>query len=106
MATEAQLRQLGFGYRAKFIVASVKMIDEKGGHKWLESLRGQPLEKVREELISLMGEGNKVADCISLFSLDCADSVPVDTHVFQIAQKLGYVKGMTKQATITDKLYV
>ena len=39
-ATEVKLRQLGFGYRAKFIVASVKMIDEKGGHKWLESLRG------------------------------------------------------------------
>ena len=96
LATEAQLRQLGFGYRAKFIVASVNMIDEKGGHKWLESLRGQPLEKVREELTSLMGVGNKVADCISLFSLDCAGSVPVDTHVFQIAQKLGYVKGMTK----------
>lgn len=61
------------------------MIEEKGGDKWFESLRGKPLEKVRAELVTLMGVGNKVADCIALFSLDCADSVPVDTHVFQIA---------------------
>ncbi len=73
---------MGFGYRAKFIVASVKMIHDKGGYKWLEGLRGQQLDKVREELTSLMGVGNKVADCVALFSLDCAGSVPVDTHVF------------------------
>ncbi|TNV77670.1 hypothetical protein FGO68_gene11284 [Halteria grandinella] len=105
-ATEAELRGLGFGYRAKFIVQSVKMIEEKGGDKWFESLRGKPLEKVRAELVTLMGVGNKVADCIALFSLDCADSVPVDTHVFQIAQKLGYIKGLKFQASMTDKLYV
>jgi len=84
-ATEQQLRQLGFGYRAGFIVASVKMIQEKGGQKWLDDLRGQPLDKVRSELIQLKGVGNKVADCIALFSLDCDGCVPVDTHVFQIA---------------------
>lgn len=31
------------------------------------------------------GVGRKVADCVSLFSLDCRDSVPVDTHVWDIA---------------------
>jgi N-glycosylase/DNA lyase len=58
------------------------MIEEKGGQKWLEGLRGQDLEKVNKELTSLMGVGNKVADCIALFSLDCTGTVPVDTHVF------------------------
>lgn len=58
------------------------MIEDKGGYTWLEGLRGQSNEKVREELTSLMGVGNKVADCIALFSLDCASSIPVDTHVF------------------------
>ena len=82
------------------------MIQEKGGHKWLDGLRGQDLDKVREELTSLMGVGNKVADCIALFSLDCPGSVPVDTHVFQIAQKLGYVKGLNKNSSLTEKLYI
>lgn len=58
------------------------MIEEKGGSGWLEGLRGQKIEKVREELTSLIGVGNKVADCIALFSLDCAGTIPVDTHVF------------------------
>ncbi len=53
-----------------------------------------------------MGVGNKVADCIALFSLDCSGTVPVDTHVFQIAQKLGYVKGLSKTATLNEKLYI
>ena len=105
-ATEHQLRELGFGYRAGFIVSSVKMIQDKGGYKWLDGLRGQPLEKVREELITLKGVGNKVADCVALFSLDCDGCVPVDTHVFQIAQKLGYIKGLKKQTNLSEKLYL
>lgn len=80
--SEKTFRDLGFGYRAKYLVASVKMIEEKGGIEWLESLRGQQNEEVRKELTSLMGIGNKVADCIALFALDCTNSIPVDTHVF------------------------
>ena len=54
--TEAQLRDLGFGYRAGYIVSSVKMIKENGGETWLEGLRDLPndedkIQKVRESLI-------------------------------------------------------
>ena len=61
---------------------SVKYIDEKGGPEWLRGLRGQPAETIREELLEMKGVGRKVADCIALFSLDCASITPVDTHVF------------------------
>jgi hypothetical protein len=33
--TEKQLRDLGFGYRALYIVESVKIIKDKGGINWL-----------------------------------------------------------------------
>ena len=36
-------------------------------------------------LCELPGVGPKVADCVALFSLDQAGTVPVDTHVWQIA---------------------
>mmetsp|Transcript_44877 Transcript_44877/g.43460 ORF Transcript_44877/g.43460 Transcript_44877/m.43460 type:complete len:120 (+) Transcript_44877:551-910(+) len=52
-----------------------------------------------------MGVGNKVADCISLFSMDCSDSIPVDTHVFQIAKRLGYIKGLKDQKSMNEKTY-
>lgn len=61
------------------------MIHEHGGESWLESLRGKDPLVVRQQLTTLKGIGNKVADCIALFSLDCAGTTPVDTHVFQIA---------------------
>ena len=53
---------------------------------WLESLRNAPRQEVQKELVTLMGIGRKVADCISLISLDKMDVIPVDTHVWKIAQ--------------------
>ena len=76
------MRDLSFGYRANYIVESVKMIEKNGGTAWLDGLRGLPHDEVRKALTSLKGVGNKVADCIALFSLDCSGSIPVDTHVF------------------------
>ncbi len=52
-----------------------------------------------------MGVGNKVADCISLFSLDKAECVPVDTHVFQIAQKFKFIsKGTSLNQTVYNSI--
>ena len=59
------------------------MIKERGGVAWLEGLRSEgDHDVIRKELVELKGVGRKVADCISLFSLDCPGLVPVDTHVF------------------------
>lgn len=81
---EEELRALGFGYRAAYIVCSIKQIQEKGGIDWLKGLRKKNFEEIRNELIELKGVGMKVADCIALFSLDCKEAVPVDTHIWQI----------------------
>jgi len=44
-----------------------------------------------------------VADCIGLFSMDCPGIIPVDTHVFQIAQKFNFIK---KTETLNDSVYL
>jgi len=51
IATESDLRNLGFGYRASFIVDSVKTIESNGGEKWLREMRGKDLEIVRKNLM-------------------------------------------------------
>eukprot|EP00048_Salpingoeca_helianthica_P020088 m.4734 g.4734 ORF g.4734 m.4734 type:complete len:352 (-) comp4384_c0_seq1:17-1072(-) len=84
---EEKLRELGFGYRAAFIVKSAQQVIECGGATWLISLRDKPREEVQQSLIELAGVGAKVADCVALFSLDKHDVVPVDTHVLQIARR-------------------
>jgi len=71
------------GYRAKYIVSTVKKVKENGGEDWLLNLRKEKdTDIVVEQLSSLLGVGRKVADCVRLFSLDNNSSIPVDTHVF------------------------
>jgi len=91
-ANEGELRELGFGYRAKYLVLAVKQIKMKGGKEWLNSLCEHESKDILEELVQLSGVGPKVADCVALFSMHQFDLVPVDTHVFQIAQR--YLKHM------------
>jgi len=83
--TEKKLRSLGLGYRAKYVLETAKMLNERGGENWLAELRTKPYAEVQEKLVAFHGIGRKVADCIALFSLDKLEAIPVDTHVWQIA---------------------
>lgn len=88
VATEAELRLLGLGYRAPFIIKSRDLLLEKGGKDYLLRLRGHPdADYVQSELLQLPGVGRKVADCVALFCLGQVNVVPVDTHVQQIAYR-------------------
>lgn len=82
--SEAQLRALGFGYRARYLMETAEQVHQRGGLDWLRGLRELPRQEVRAQLMQLPGVGPKVADCVSLFSLDQPDVVPVDTHVRDI----------------------
>uniref|UniRef100_A0A8C8ZFX1 N-glycosylase/DNA lyase n=1 Tax=Prolemur simus TaxID=1328070 RepID=A0A8C8ZFX1_PROSS len=85
---EAHLRKLGLGYRARYVSASARAILEKqGGLAWLQQLREAPYEEAHKALCALPGVGTKVADCICLMALDKPQAVPVDVHVWQIAQR-------------------
>jgi N-glycosylase/DNA lyase len=101
-ATESDLRMMGLGYRAKFIIETRDLLKEYGGDDYLLKLRTQrDSEAVQEELIKFSGIGRKVADCIALFSLDQNDAIPVDVHVQHIASRdydptvLGEAKSIT-----------
>ncbi len=98
---EAHLRQLGFGYRAKYLHRTAVMISEEQESGWLNSLRNpespvmgikstdaggmlpggrEGYRRAHEELLTLQGVGPKVADCICLMGLGWGEAVPVDTH--------------------------
>ncbi|XP_063320201.1 N-glycosylase/DNA lyase [Pelmatolapia mariae] len=101
---EARLRDLGFGYRARFIQQSAKLILDNHGPQWLEGLRSIPYLEARDALRTLPGVGTKVADCVCLMSLDKPEAVPVDTHVWQIAKRDYKYAANNGQKSITEKL--
>jgi N-glycosylase/DNA lyase len=85
-AREEELFALGFGYRARLVVQAARTLVERG-EQWLYALRDAPYEEAHRQLLTLPGVGHKIADCVCLFSLDKAQAIPVDTHVWQIARR-------------------
>lgn len=53
-------------------------------------LAERPDDEVRDYLISLPGVGPKTAACVLAFSLG-RSAIPVDTHVFRVARRLGFL---------------
>ncbi|MCJ1468489.1 8-oxoguanine glycosylase ogg1 [Pseudocyphellaria aurata] len=121
---EAHLRQLGFGYRAKYLYQTAVLMQEHESG-WLDGLRnpespmlghkvfsaGEMLLGGREgyrsahdQLLALQGVGLKVADCVCLMGLGWGEAVPVDTHVWQIAQR-DYKFGKGKHRSLTKATY-
>jgi len=100
-ATEEELRNMGLGYRAKFIIQTRNLLLECGGEDFLMTLRNKDAESVQNELLKFSGIGRKVADCVALFSLDQSSAIPVDIHVQHIASRdydptvLGTAKSLT-----------
>jgi N-glycosylase/DNA lyase len=80
---EGELRQAGFGYRAKYIQSAARHLIDSGLD--LLALRTEPYGSVHEQLLTIPGVGPKVADCIALMSLDQLGAVPVDTHIWKVA---------------------
>lgn len=102
---ESDLRSMGFGYRAAYVSKTAQQLREMGGRDYLtDVLRTKSYDEAKAELLRLTGVGPKVADCILLMSLDQPASVPVDTHMFQIAAQK-YLPHLKTRKTVTDKVY-
>jgi N-glycosylase/DNA lyase len=81
-ASENGLRECGLGYRAKYVLATVKKItDEKIN---LDDLKNMPYLEARKKLLEFSGVGLKVADCVLLFSLRKLEAFPVDVWVKRV----------------------
>ncbi|XP_050071274.1 N-glycosylase/DNA lyase [Anopheles maculipalpis] len=103
-SVEEKLRELGFGYRAKYIQRSAEKIVLLGDLQWFRQLCQLDYKAAHKELLSLPGIGPKVADCICLMSLGHLQAIPVDTHVFQLAKH--YLPTLAKSQNVTDRQYV
>ena len=77
--TEDELRELNLGYRAPYVQRTAEMVAD--GEARPEGARGLPYEEAREYLTQFVGVGDKVADCVALFSLGYLQAIPLDTWI-------------------------
>jgi N-glycosylase/DNA lyase len=96
---------------SRYLYESSKLVLSHGGAEWLLSLRQLPYAEIQAALVTLPGIGRKVADCISLFSLNQIDVIPVDTHIWAITNRdysshssLLQAMGSSRK-TLTPKIY-
>ncbi len=86
-ATEEELSErLHAGYRCRYIVHTCRQLRENP--VTVKALQAMSLQGARRALCSYMGVGNKVADCILLFTGARQDVFPVDVWVKRIMEEL------------------
>ena len=86
-ATIQDLRALGLGFRDKRIYKTTQMILNKEVD--IDKLKEiNDSNYIKEELLKLDGVGEKVADCIMLFSLRRFDVFPIDVWVRRVMNDL------------------
>jgi N-glycosylase/DNA lyase len=77
-----QLLACNLGYRARYVKAAAERILK--GKICLQHVQSLPYPEAKQELLHIEGVGQKVADCILLFSLDKLNAFPVDRWIHRI----------------------
>ena len=81
----------GLGFRCGRFVEFARMVDR--GEIDLGSLRNVAYEECVRELRSYPGIGDKVADCVAVFSLDHLEAFPVDVRIKKAMEEMYGVTG-------------
>jgi endonuclease-3 len=68
----------------------LEQIEKEQGRISLDALKSMNMAEAEDYLMRLVGVGHKTARCVLLFSLG-KPSLPVDTHVFRVAKRLGLI---------------
>lgn len=98
--TPEELFALKMGFRNKYIYDAVHRL--LSGEVSLDKLEDMPCNEAREELKKIKGVGNKVADCVLLFSLGHREVFPIDVWVRRVVSEL-YFDGQEQSLnTISD----
>ena len=102
-ATIQEIQNCGVGYRAKFIIDAAKMVESRQID--FEQLKKSNYQNAKETILTVPGIGNKVADCILLFSLDKLEAFPLDRWMIRILKKYYLEKFELETKSITEKQY-
>lgn len=86
-STEADLRGLGLGYRAPYLLKTARRIAENP-LRFEAWGRDPDYERAKDQLQTLDGVGPKVADCILLYGFHRLEGFPIDVWIERVMQNL------------------
>lgn len=101
-ASIAELSSCGLGYRAKYVKSAAQAV--RRGQVDFELLKKANYHSARDTLCGIDGIGNKVADCILLFSLEKTDAFPLDRWIVRGLQQ-HYPERFSLGSSLTEKRY-
>jgi len=84
------LRRLGFGYRAPYLVAAARQVNERQVD--LAAVARLPYEEARATLLRLTGVGEKVVECVLLFGFGRFEAFPVDVWIGRVMRRLYFAR--------------
>ncbi len=93
-----KIKKCATGFRAKYIHAANKQVTDQ----YLSTLRKKSYPEAKQELMKLPGIGEKVADCICLFSLGKTEAFPVDVWIERMMTKIYFNGKKTKAKEIRE----
>jgi N-glycosylase/DNA lyase len=102
-ASIQEIRNCGTGYRSNFIIMASEMVYSNEIN--FEYLKKSEYSKAKEIICKVPGIGDKVADCILLFSLDKLEAFPLDRWMIRILEKYYPKTFELSTKSITHKQY-
>jgi N-glycosylase/DNA lyase len=91
LTTENEIRKMKTGFRAKYIKDAAEIVSND--EDWLYSLKGLTYDTALEEIKKIKGVGDKVGNCILLFSMNKYEAFPVDIWMKRIMGEIYGIKG-------------
>lgn len=99
-ADESSLISCKTGFRAKYILDAIKNVSD--GNVDFEKLKDYGTDDARNKLMEIKGVGQKVSDCVLLFSMRRGDVFPTDVWIKRVMEHFYFGGEETKIKTIHE----
>jgi len=102
-ASKNDLLNCGLGYRARAVKEAALNVSNRQID--FDFLKRTNYQNAKDILLQVYGIGNKVADCVLLFSLEKLEAFPLDRWVLRILEKYYTKKFQLQGKSLTEKKY-
>ncbi len=102
-ASKNDLLNCGLGYRVRAVKEAALNVSNRQID--FDFLKRTNYKNAKDILLQVYGIGNKVADCVLLFSLEKLEAFPLDRWVLRILEKYYTKKFQLEGKSLTEKKY-